>query len=63
MGDFNARVENDARIWHEVIERYGVGRKNANRLRLLTLCTELDLSIPNAFFRIKNKHNTSWMHP
>ena len=63
MGDFNARVGKDAGIWPEVIERHGVGRMNSNGLRLLTLCSELDLSITNTFFRLKNKHKTSWMHP
>ena len=63
MGDFNARVGNNGEMWPGVIERHGVGKMNSNGLRLLTLCTEHDLSISNTFFRMKNKFKTSWMHP
>ena len=63
MGDFNARVGNDGDMWPGVVERHGVGKMNSNGLRLLTLCTEHDLSISNTFFRMKNKYKTSWMHP
>ena len=54
-GDFNARVGKDAIIWPELLERHGVGKMNANGLRLLTLCTELDLSITNTFFSSKEQ--------
>ena len=36
---------------------------NSNGLRLLTLCSEYDLTISNTIFRQKDKFKTSWQHP
>ena len=63
MGDFNDSVGKDARIWPKVFERHGVGRMNTFEHYLVALCTEQDLSITDTFFRLKNKHKTSWMYP
>ena len=63
MGDFNARIGKGARIRPEVIARHGVGRMITNGLRSLTICIQLDLSITDTFFRLKNKHKPSWMRP
>lgn len=40
LGDFNARVRQNNRIWSGVLGRHGIGRVNANGIRLLTLCSE-----------------------
>ena len=63
MGDLNGRVGKSARNWPDVIERHGVGTMSADVLRLLTLCTEINLCITNTLFLLKNKHYTSWLHP
>ena len=63
LGDFNARVGRDAAVWEGVIGRNGVGKMNSNGLRLLTLCTEFNLTITNTIFRMKDRYKTSWMHP
>jgi exonuclease III len=63
LGDFNARVGKDHEIWSGAVGRHGVGKMNANGLRLLTLCAEHNLVITNTSFRLKNKYKTSWMHP
>ncbi|XP_061891552.1 dickkopf-related protein 3b isoform X2 [Entelurus aequoreus] len=63
LGDFNARVGKDNKVWSGVIGRHGIGQANANGLRLLSLCAEHDLTITNTIFQLKNKHKTSWMHP
>lgn len=63
LGDFNARVGCNNRIWSGVLGGHGVGQTNANGMRLLTLCVEHDLTITNTLFQQKNKYKTSWMHP
>ena len=63
LGDFNARVGRDAAVWDGTIGRNGVGKMNANGLRLLTLCAQFNLTIANTIFRMKDRYKTSWMHP
>lgn len=63
LGDFNARVGKDSDIWDRIIGKHGVGKMNANGLRLLTLCAAHDLTITNTVFQQKDKYKTSWMHP
>ena len=63
LGDFNARVGKDSEMWPGVLGGHGVGNMNSNGLRLLTLCTEHNLSLTNTFFRMRDKYKTSWMHP
>jgi len=63
LGDFNARVRQNNRIWSGVLGRHGIGRVNANGMRLLTLCSEHNLTITNTIFQQKAKYKTSWMHP
>ena len=63
LGDFNARIGNNHDVWSGVIGRHGLGKVNANGLRLLNLCATFDLSITNTFFQLKSKHKTTWMHP
>ena len=47
LGDFNARVGSDNKIWGDVIGQYGVGKCNSNGLRLLQTCSEHGLLITN----------------
>ncbi len=63
LGDFNARVGQNNRIWSGVLGRHGIGGVNENGMRLLTLCSEHNLTITNTIFQQKAKYKTSWMHP
>ena len=62
LGDFNARVGKRSDLW-DAIGSHGLGKMNANGLRLLSLCSEHNLTITNTLFRLKQIHKTSWMHP
>ena len=63
LGDFNARVGGDSKIWGNVIGQYGVGKCNSNGLRLLRTCSEHNLLITNTVYRLPIRNRTSWMHP
>ena len=59
---FNARVGKEHDTWTP-LGPHGVGKVNGNGIRLLELCSELDLAITNTFFRQKEKHKVTWFHP
>lgn len=63
LGNFNARVGKNHLIWIGVIRKHGIGKVNADGIRLLSLCAEHDLMITNTIFQQKNKYKASWMHP
>lgn len=51
MGEFNARVGNDAATWLGTIGRFGPGEQNENRVRLLDFCSLNGLVITNTIFK------------
>ena len=62
LGDFNARVGTDWETWN-CLGHHGIGKVNENGLRLLQLCTELNLFISSTQFKHKGDHVATWMHP
>lgn len=63
LGDFNARVGRDHRVWKGILGKQGLGSCNSNGLLLLGLCAENELTITNTLFRLPNRHKTTWKHP
>ena len=60
LGDFDARVGRDYKLWTGTIGKEGVGKVNINGTLLLTKCAEHDLVITDTIFRQKNRHKVSW---
>ena len=64
LGDFNARVCQDAVILRKgILGRHGVGNCNNNGRLLLEFCMEQQLVITNTIFQQKDSLKTTWMHP
>ena len=63
LGDFNARVGTDTEVWSGILGSHGTGNMNSNGLRLLSLCSEFDLTITNTRFQMKNIYKNTWRHP
>ncbi|KYO35364.1 hypothetical protein Y1Q_0007952 [Alligator mississippiensis] len=51
LGDFNARVGHDHKIWRGTISKNGMGKANANGILLLTKCTQHGLIVRNTIIR------------
>ena len=63
LGDFNAKVGSNSQCWEWVMNPHGAGKMNSNRLLLVSICAENDLTITNTLFRLANKYKKMWMHP
>lgn len=59
LGDFNARIRRDNRVWNGVLGKEGVGNVNSNGILLLTKCAEHNLVIMNTLFQQKDKFKVS----
>ena len=63
LGDFNARVGWDFKLWKGVLDRHGTGNCNDIRCMLLEFCSEHQLVITSTLFRQNDKFKATWRHP
>ena len=63
MGDFNARVGNDADAWQGTIDRFGPEELNENGVKLLDFCAFNNLEVTNTLFQHRPCHQQTWFHP
>lgn len=61
LGDSNARSRCDYETW-DTLRRHSLGNMNANGLRLLQFCSELDLIICNTSSSKATFHKATWTH-
>ena len=63
LGDFNAHIGSDNKVWPNCLGHFGVGKSNDNGQQLLTHCSYHEFCITNTFFSTKPHHRVSWRHP
>ena len=63
VGDFNARVGNDANTWRGTLGRFGPTELNRNGEQLLDFCSLNGLVLTNTFFKHRPCHQLTWFHP
>ena len=59
-GDFNGHVGKSREEFREIHGGFGIGRRNAEGVRLLEFCEEHDLAVSNTFFMKENKHRYTY---
>jgi len=62
LGDFNARVCNDFKVWNKILRHHGIGNENANGSLLLEFCMVHNLVVTSTVFQQADKYKDSWMH-
>ena len=50
LGEFSACIGSNCTTWPSMLGPHGKGKENTNRLPLLTLCSEEELTITNMLF-------------
>ena len=63
LGDSNARIGADSKIWGNFMGKHGVGNINSNGPWLLSVCSEFGVFVTNTLLQLKHKHKTTWIHP
>lgn len=63
MGDLNAKIGKEHRLWTPTVGRFGLGDLNSRGEKLLEFCTLHKLAICNTFFQHKDSRKYTWTSP
>ena len=63
LGNFNARVGNNAVTWQGIIGRFRPGGYNENGVLLMDYCALNGLVVTNQLFQHCSCHQYTWFHP
>ena len=59
LGDFNARVGKDFKVWNKILGHHKIGNENANGSLLLKFCMVHNLAVTNTVFQQADKYKGS----
>ncbi|KAL0879221.1 hypothetical protein ABMA27_003004 [Loxostege sticticalis] len=63
LGDFNAKIGNDAYLMSHCAGKFGLGQRNDRGDRLIQFATDNDLIISNSFFQHHPRRLWTWITP
>ncbi|XP_030845227.1 uncharacterized protein LOC115925467 [Strongylocentrotus purpuratus] len=63
MGDFNAKIGSDFKIWAPALGKFGLGVMNSRGEKLMEFCMIHRLAVSNTYFQHKDCRRATWTSP